>query len=148
MVEIEPKYTSIFGYRLIVDEKYYEDYREEYKVLFVVSLKGKKGLYLEDKEILPTEYDSIFVEEKSGECTLIKDNRYFIGNFKGYDTKFSMTEISEDEFIALKEEEENDCNTGYEWTDEDTWIALTDGQYGQYPKSKIDWDTLDDMQGR
>ena len=29
-------------------------------------------------------------------------------------------------------------DSGYEWTDEDAWDAMTDGQYGDYPGSG--WD--------
>lgn len=94
---------------------------------------------------MPPVYDFISVEEDSGICSIIKDNHYFIGGFKGKNYDFSMRELSEEEFYSVGEEEEND---GYQWTEEDSWIALTDGQYGPYPKNGVYWDLLDDVQGR
>ena len=35
----------------------------------------------------------------------------------------------------------------YQWTEEDTWDALTDGQYGDYPEEGVDWDHLYDALG-
>lgn len=34
---------------------------------------------------------------------------------------------------------------GYEWTEEDSWDALTDGMYGEYNPQA--WDCLQDMMG-
>ena len=34
---------------------------------------------------------------------------------------------------------------GYEWTEEDSWDALTDGMYGEYNPQV--WDRLQDMMG-
>ncbi|MBO4431003.1 MAG: hypothetical protein J5790_06665 [Bacteroidaceae bacterium] len=48
-------------------------------------------------------------------------------------------------------EEYNDCECGsydeggYEWTEEDSWDALTDGMYGEY--NPLAWDRLQDMMG-
>ena len=36
---------------------------------------------------------------------------------------------------------------GYQWTERDSWDALTDGQYGEYPEDGLGWDTLDDYMG-
>lgn len=141
-VFIKPQYSSVYSHRFIVE---CEDYEEEYKIIFVVSNKNKKGLYFENNEVLPPVYDFISVEEDSGICSIIKDNHYFIGGFKGKNYDFSMRELSEEEFYSVGEEEEND---GYQWTEEDSWIALTDGQYGPYPKNGVYWDLLDDVQGR
>lgn len=33
----------------------------------------------------------------------------------------------------------DDYDSGYEWTDEDAWDAMTDGMYGDYPGSG--WDS-------
>lgn len=150
---IPPKYTSIYGYRLTIEGTHlcdsYGAFDDAYKVFFIVSLKGKKGLFLENKEILPTEYDYITVEEESGVCTLVKNDCYYLGSFEKKNLEFTMIEISEEELIKPKEETINNADYGYEWTEEDTWIALTDGQYGPYhPERGIDWDTLDDIQGR
>lgn len=151
-VFIKPEFSSISCYRFIVESVDDEYYKEEYKIIFVVSNKNKKGLYFENKEVLPPIYDSISVEADSGTCSLIKDNHYYIGGFKGDNNDFSMREISEEEFYNMIEEEEKDCNkdmeSGYEWTEEDTWIALTDGQCGPYPKNGVNWDLLDEFQGR
>lgn len=62
-----------------------------------------------------------------------------------------MREISEKEFYRMikeEEEEKEDFEPGYEWTEEDTWDALTDGQFGPYPKNGVDWGLLDVFQGR
>ena len=45
-------------------------------------------------------------------------------------------------------EEYDDCSYdegGYEWTEEDSWDALTDGMYGEY--NPLAWDRLQDMMG-
>lgn len=151
-VFIKPQYSSIYSHRFVVDIVEDGYYKKEYKIIFVVCDKKKKGLYLENKEILPPVYDSISVEEDSGTCTLIKDNHYYIGGFKGDNNDFSMKEISEEEFFEMIDEEEKERNKniepGYEWTEEDAWIALTDGQCGSYPKNGVNWDLLDDFQGR
>ena len=151
-VFIKPQYSSIYSHRFVVDIVEDGYYKKEYKIIFVVCDKNKKGVYLENKEILPPVYDSISVEEDSGTCTLIKDNHYYIGGFKGENNDFSIREISEEEFYEMKEEEEKDRNKdmecGYEWTEEDAWIALTDGQCGPYPQNGVNWDWLDDFLGR
>lgn len=36
-------------------------------------------------------------------------------------------------------------SNGYEWTEEDSWDALTDGMYGEYNPQA--WDRLQDMMG-
>lgn len=149
-VFIKPEYSSISSYRFIVEIVEDDYYKEENKIFFVVSDKNKQGLFFENKEVLPPIYDSISVEDGSGTCSLIKDNHYYIGGFKGENYDFSMREISEEEFYEVEEDYYKDhCNSGYEWTEEDTWDALTDGQYGSYPRNgAVNWDMLDDIQGR
>ena len=147
-VFIKPQFSSIYGHPFISE---FEDYEEENKMLFVVCYNHKKGLYFENIEVLPPVYDSICIEENTGICSLKKDNHYYIGGFKGENNDFSMREISEKEFYRMIEEEEEekeDFEPGYEWTEEDTWDALTDGQFGPYPKNGVDWGLLDDFQGR
>lgn len=146
-VFIKPLYASISCYRFILESVDDESYKEEYKLIFVVSNKKKKGLFFENKEVLPPEYDSISVEEDTGISYLIKNNHYYIGGFKGENYDFSMREISEKDFYEVEQDYKDDLN-GYEWTEEDTWNALTDGQYGPYPKNGVNWDVLDDCQGR
>ena len=36
---------------------------------------------------------------------------------------------------------------GYEWTEEDSWDALTDGMYGEMPSSPWDYDAMMDAMG-
>lgn len=35
----------------------------------------------------------------------------------------------------------------YEWTEEDTWDALTDGMYGEMPSNPMDYDAMMDAMG-
>ena len=41
----------------------------------------------------------------------------------------------------------NNENEGYEWTEEDSWDALTDGMYGDMPKNPWDYDAMMDAMG-
>lgn len=36
---------------------------------------------------------------------------------------------------------------GYEWTEEDSWDALTDGMYGEMPSSPWEYDAMMDAMG-
>lgn len=36
---------------------------------------------------------------------------------------------------------------GYEWTEEDSWDALTDGMYGDMPSNPIEYDAMMDVMG-
>ena len=36
---------------------------------------------------------------------------------------------------------------GYEWTEEDSWDALTDGMYGDMPSSPWEYDAMMDAMG-
>ena len=36
---------------------------------------------------------------------------------------------------------------GYEWTEEDSWDALTDGMYGDMPSNPWDYDAMMDAMG-
>lgn len=36
---------------------------------------------------------------------------------------------------------------GYEWTEEDSWDALTDGMYGDMPSTPLDYDAMMDAMG-
>ena len=45
-------------------------------------------------------------------------------------------------------EEFDDCECGgYEWTEEDSWDALTDGMYGDMPRNPIEYDAMMDAMG-
>ena len=39
-----------------------------------------------------------------------------------------------------------DCG-GYEWTEEDSWDALTDGMYGEMPRNPMECDAMMDALG-
>lgn len=47
--------------------------------------------------------------------------------------------------------EEYECchykDSGYEWTVEDSWDALTDGMYGDMPSNPMDYDAMCDAMG-
>lgn len=36
---------------------------------------------------------------------------------------------------------------GYEWTEEDSWYALTDGMYGDMPNNPLEYDAMMDAMG-
>ena len=36
---------------------------------------------------------------------------------------------------------------GYEWTEEDAWDALTDGMYGEMPRTPWEYDAMMDAMG-
>lgn len=36
---------------------------------------------------------------------------------------------------------------GYEWTEEDSWDALTDGMYGDMPSNPMEYDAMMDAMG-
>ena len=40
-----------------------------------------------------------------------------------------------------------DDDGGYEWTEEDSWDALTDGMYGEMPSSPWEYDAMMDAMG-
>lgn len=46
------------------------------------------------------------------------------------------------------EEYDDSCECGgYEWTEEDSWDALTDGTYGEMPKTPWEYDAMMDAMG-
>ena len=42
---------------------------------------------------------------------------------------------------------ENYDEGGYEWTEEDSWDALTDGMYGDMPRNPMEYDAMMDALG-
>lgn len=44
------------------------------------------------------------------------------------------------------EEDSYECE-GYEWTEEDSWDALTDGMYGDMPSNPMEYDAMMDALG-
>ena len=57
--------------------------------------------------------------------------------------------MEEDFYEDTYEFDDYECGSyegnGYEWTEEDSWDALTDGMYGEYNPQA--WDLLQDMMG-
>ena len=51
--------------------------------------------------------------------------------------------VSDEEY----EDEEFDNDGGYEWTQEDSWDALTDGMYGEMPRDPQTYDAMMDALG-
>ena len=57
------------------------------------------------------------------------------------------------DFYGDSYEEYDDCECGsydeggYEWTEEDSWDALTDGMYGEMPKDPLMYDAMMEAMG-
>lgn len=95
----------------------------------------------DDKILFP--YDSrmntIFVESHCPDKKVIeKEWRNYSDWRKRYWIPDSNYMQLEDDDNEEKEDDVKYSNDGYEWTDEDAWDAMTDGQYGDYPGSE--WD--------
>ena len=45
------------------------------------------------------------------------------------------------------EDDEFDNNGGCEWSQEDSWDALTDGMYGEMPRDPLTYDAMMDAMG-
>lgn len=54
----------------------------------------------------------------------------------------------DDSYEEYDEYEDNsyECG-GYEWTEEDSWDALTDGMYGDMPRNPWEYDAMIDAMG-
>ena len=52
---------------------------------------------------------------------------------------------------SYEEYEDYECGSyedeGYEWTEEDSWDALTDGMYGDMPSNPLEYDAMMDEMG-
>lgn len=52
---------------------------------------------------------------------------------------------------SYEEYDDYECDShdegGYEWTEEDSWDALTDGMYGEMPRNPIEYDAMMDALG-
>lgn len=54
----------------------------------------------------------------------------------------------EDEYDNEKFDDEYSYEgNGYEWTEEDSWDALTDGMYGDMPSNPLEYDAMMDAMG-
>lgn len=65
-------------------------------------------------------------------------------NFYEDSYEFEDNEFESDEFEGYACSHEYE---GYEWTEEDSWDALTDGMYGDMPSNPIDYDAMMDAMG-
>ena len=52
---------------------------------------------------------------------------------------------------SYEEYDDYECESyddgGYEWTEEDSWDALTDGMYGDMPRNPMEYDDMMDALG-
>ena len=52
---------------------------------------------------------------------------------------------------SYEEYDDYECESyddgGYEWTEEDSWDALTDGMYGDLPRNPMEYDAMMDALG-
>lgn len=55
-------------------------------------------------------------------------------------------EEDDDDNDSYEEYDNYECG-GYEWTEEDSWDALTDGMYGDMPSSPWEYDAMMDAMG-
>ncbi|UKK54575.1 hypothetical protein [Prevotella sp. E2-28] len=47
---------------------------------------------------------------------------------------------------SYEEYDDYECDS-YEWTEEDSWDALTDGMYGDIPRNPMEYDAMMDALG-
>jgi hypothetical protein len=68
---------------------------------------------------------------------------FYNDSFEEYDEndEFDECDEYEDDYECCGYEE------GYEWTEEDSWDALTDGMYGEMPKTPWEYDAMMDAMG-
>lgn len=55
-----------------------------------------------------------------------------------------------DSYENAEYEDDYECGgyeDGYEWTEEDSWDALTDGMYGDMPSNPMEYDAMMDALG-
>ena len=93
-----------------------------------------------DYKILLDEVDGIFFTMEEDECdkSIVKlkyENENGIVIYKYY----KETGEQEKEFVYEED--------SHQWTERDSWDALTDGQYGDYPDDGLGWDSLYDSMG-
>lgn len=53
----------------------------------------------------------------------------------------------DDSYEEYDEYEDDSYECGYEWTEEDSWDALTDGMYGDMPSNPLEYDAMMDSLG-
>ena len=68
---------------------------------------------------------------------------FYNDSFEEYDENDEF-----DEYDEYDEDYECDGQDGsYEWTEEDSWDALTDGMYGDMPSNPMEYDAMMDALG-
>lgn len=73
----------------------------------------------------------------------VKDDDTLIGNdVRQYDEYDEYEEYDDRE----EEQDYQEYDYGDQWTEEDSWDAMTDGQYGEY-SGGVDWDRMMDCLG-
>ena len=129
-----------------------------YTLLFIVSDKKGNGIYMNGKEFLMHEYEMIEADE-FGRIIAARDwDEYYWLKYDDASKTFveSPAEVNEKGIINIeygywfntqRGQFEYKGDDSYQWTEEDTWDALTDGQYGDYPEKGVDWDRLYDVLG-
>lgn len=55
-------------------------------------------------------------------------------------------DIYDDSYEYEEYDDSYECG-GYEWSEEDSWDALTDGMYGEMPKTPWEYDAMMDAMG-
>ena len=64
-----------------------------------------------------------------------------------YEDEIVENELIDDEYDDdFNDDYSYDCE-GYQWTGEDSWDALTDGMYGEMPKTPWEYDAMMDAMG-
>ena len=60
-----------------------------------------------------------------------------------------MTRDFDEDSYEEYEDYENDSHDyeGYDWTEEDSWDALTDGMYDEMPNNPLEYDAMMDALG-
>ena len=57
------------------------------------------------------------------------------------------SDLFDDSYEYDEYEEDSYKCEGYEWTEEDSWDALTDGMYGDMPSNPLEYDAMMDAMG-
>lgn len=52
-----------------------------------------------------------------------------------------------DSYEEFEDYEYDSQEEGYEWTEEDSWDALTDGMYGDMPTNPLEYDAMMETMG-
>lgn len=61
---------------------------------------------------------------------------------KGKDMSYLIRTDAEIEVERRRRKQQREMEEPYNWTEEDTWDAMTDGMYGDYPGSDVDYEVL------